>query len=51
MKLSRDESGASLIKSLSKIGYEVTRQKGTTYGLHVRMKKVRTISQYPIIIQ
>jgi predicted RNA binding protein YcfA (HicA-like mRNA interferase family) len=35
MKLSRDESGASLVKKLEKLGYIVTRQKGS----HIRMTK------------
>ena len=33
MKLSRDESGISLVKKLSKLGYIVTRQKGS----HIRL--------------
>jgi predicted RNA binding protein YcfA (HicA-like mRNA interferase family) len=36
MKLSRDESGESLIKKLSKLGYVVTRQKGS----HIRLSKI-----------
>lgn len=33
MKLLRDESGVSLVKKLSKVGYLVTRQKGS----HIRL--------------
>ncbi|MBK8698632.1 MAG: type II toxin-antitoxin system HicA family toxin [Saprospiraceae bacterium] len=35
MKLSRIESGADLIKKLAKVGYMVTRQKGS----HVRLTR------------
>ena len=33
MKLPRDVSGAQLVKSLAKLGYRVTRQKGS----HIRL--------------
>jgi len=33
MKLSRDESGLSLIAKLAKLGYVITRQKGS----HIRL--------------
>lgn len=35
MKLSRDESGASLIKKLFKVGYIISRQKGS----HIRLTR------------
>ncbi len=33
MRLSRDESGASLVKKFSKLGYIVSRQKGSQIRL------------------
>ena len=36
MKLPRDETGESLVKKLSKVGYIVTRQKGS----HIRLSKI-----------
>jgi predicted RNA binding protein YcfA (HicA-like mRNA interferase family) len=35
MKLSRDESGSSLVKKLANVGYVVTRQKGS----HIRLSR------------
>ncbi len=35
MKISRDETGASLIKKLSRVGYVQTRQKGS----HIRLSR------------
>ncbi len=46
MKLSRDESGASLIKKLSKLGYVVTRQKGS----HVRLSRIAIDKEHNITI-
>jgi predicted RNA binding protein YcfA (HicA-like mRNA interferase family) len=46
MKLSRDESGESLIKKLSKLGYVVTRQKGS----HIRLSKINENVHHNITI-
>jgi predicted RNA binding protein YcfA (HicA-like mRNA interferase family) len=46
MKLSRDESGDSLIKKLSKLGYVVTRQKGS----HIRLSRLSENCEHHITI-
>ncbi len=46
MRLSRDESGASLVKKLSKVGYQVTRQKGS----HIRMSGINKKGEHHITI-
>jgi predicted RNA binding protein YcfA (HicA-like mRNA interferase family) len=46
MKLSRDESGNSLIKKLSKLGYEISRQKGS----HIRLTRIDTKGTHQITI-
>jgi predicted RNA binding protein YcfA (HicA-like mRNA interferase family) len=46
MKLSRDESGASLIKKLAKFGYIVTRQKGS----HIRLSRIIETSEHHLTI-
>ncbi len=46
MKLSRDETAASLIIKLSKVGYEVTRQKGS----HIRLSRVVENNEHHITI-
>jgi predicted RNA binding protein YcfA (HicA-like mRNA interferase family) len=46
MKLSRDESGISLVKKLSKVGYKVTRQKGS----HIRLSRVVENTEHHITI-
>lgn len=46
MKLYRDESGHSLIKKLSKVGYVVTRQKGS----HIRLTRTDEKSSHHITI-
>ncbi|MBK8514889.1 MAG: type II toxin-antitoxin system HicA family toxin [Saprospiraceae bacterium] len=46
MKLSRDETGASLIIKLSKVGYEITRQKGS----HIRLSRVVENNEHHITI-
>ncbi len=46
MKLPRDESGASLIKKLSLLGYKVTRQKGS----HIRLTVTNHETEHHITI-
>lgn len=46
MKLSRDESGASLIKKLAKFGYIVTRQKCS----HIRLSRIMETSEHHLTI-
>ena len=46
MKLSRDESGASLIKKLGKFGYVVTRQQGS----HIRLSRIVEDKEHHITI-
>jgi predicted RNA binding protein YcfA (HicA-like mRNA interferase family) len=46
MNLSRDESGDSLLKKLSKLGYVVTRQKGS----HIRLSRIAENSEHHITI-
>jgi predicted RNA binding protein YcfA (HicA-like mRNA interferase family) len=46
MKLSRNESGDSLILKLSKVGYVVTRQKGS----HIRLTKSDTTNVHHITL-
>jgi predicted RNA binding protein YcfA (HicA-like mRNA interferase family) len=46
MKLSRNESGPSLIKKLSKLGYVVSRQKGS----HIRMSRITSQNEHHITI-
>jgi predicted RNA binding protein YcfA (HicA-like mRNA interferase family) len=46
MKLSRSESGSSLIKKLSKLGYEISRQKGS----HIRLTRIDTKGTHNITI-
>ena len=46
MRLSRDESGSSLIKKFSKLGYSVSRQKGS----HIRLTRTFEGQEYHITI-
>jgi predicted RNA binding protein YcfA (HicA-like mRNA interferase family) len=46
MKLSRDESGESLVKKLFKVGYLVTRQKGS----HIRLSRITENDEHHITI-
>ncbi len=46
MKLSRDESGESLIKKLAKVGYGVTRQKGS----HFRLSRTTEFTEHHLTI-
>jgi len=46
MKLSRNESGESLAKKLAKVGYNITRQKGS----HIRLSKFETKGEHHITI-
>ena len=46
MKLPRDETGESLVKKLSKVGYMVTRQKGS----HIRLSKIAENIEHHITI-
>lgn len=46
MKLSRDESGSSLIKKFSRLGYVVTRQKGS----HIRLSRIVEDKEHHITI-
>jgi len=46
VKLSRDESGTSLIKKLSNLGYKVSRQKGS----HIRLSKITDDKEHHITI-
>ncbi len=46
MKLSRDESGASLVKKFAALGYVVTRQKGS----HIRLTKKSVDKEHNITI-
>ncbi len=44
MKLSRNISGRDLVKSLAKIGYEITRQKGSHLRLTCKFPEVHHIT-------
>ncbi|MBK8078825.1 MAG: type II toxin-antitoxin system HicA family toxin [Saprospiraceae bacterium] len=44
MRLSRDESGESLAKKLSKVGYLVIRQKGS----HIRLSRITENNEHHI---
>lgn len=46
MKLSRDESGASLMKKLAKVGYFPTRQKGS----HIRLTRINGENEHHLTI-
>lgn len=46
MKLSRDESGSSLVKKFANVGYVVTRQKGS----HIRLSRKDENGEYHITI-
>ena len=46
MRLSRDESGSSLVKKFSKRGYIVSRQKGS----HIRLTRTNEGQEYHITI-
>jgi predicted RNA binding protein YcfA (HicA-like mRNA interferase family) len=46
VRLSRDESGESLAKKLSKVGYLVIRQKGS----HIRLSRITENSEHHITI-
>ncbi len=47
MKLPRDVSGPDLVKALRKLGYEVTRQKGS----HVRMTTRQNGEHHEVVPQ
>ncbi len=46
MKLSRDVSAKELIKTLSKFGYEITRQKGS----HIRLTRKTESSSHHVTV-
>lgn len=46
MKLSRDESGASLMKKVAKVGYFPTRQKGS----HIRLTRINGENEHHLTI-
>lgn len=46
MKVPRDESGPSLVKKLTKVGYEVVRQNGS----HIRLSRFSENSEHHLTI-